>query len=97
MAGTRPTRAAKPIPGAIRAIEGYAQPKKEGKQSRLGMTEMIQTGFEDRCTVPSGMLLPELTYLVGTGFFKPRRLVLTLPGLHTLPEKLEKYLLRRLA
>jgi hypothetical protein len=43
------------------------------------------------------MLLPELTYLVGTGFFKPRRLVLTLPGLHTLPEKLEKYLLRRLA
>jgi len=61
------------------------------------MTEMIQTGFEDRCTVPSGMLLPELTYLVGPGSFKPHRLPFALPGLHTLPEKLEEYLLRRLA
>jgi hypothetical protein len=43
------------------------------------------------------MLHPELTYLVDTGFLKPRRILFTPPGLHALPEKLEEHLLKRLA
>jgi hypothetical protein len=61
------------------------------------MTEMIHSGFADRCIVSCGMLHPELTHLVESGFLNPRRILFTPPGLHALPEKLEEHLLRRLA
>jgi hypothetical protein len=61
------------------------------------MTEMIHPGFADRCIVSCGMLHPELTHLVETGFLNPRRILFTPPGLHALPQKLEEHLLRRLA
>jgi hypothetical protein len=53
--------------------------------------------FADRCLVSCGMLHPELTYLMETGFLKPRRILFTPPGLHAVPEKLEEHLLLRLA
>jgi hypothetical protein len=58
---------------------------------------MIHSGFAERCIVSCGMLHPELTYLVETGFLNPRQILFTPPGLHALPEKLEEHLLRRLA
>jgi hypothetical protein len=61
------------------------------------MTETPHPRFEDRCIISCGMLHPELTHLVETGFLKPRRILFTPPGLHALPEKLEAHLLSRLA
>jgi hypothetical protein len=61
------------------------------------MAEIIHSRFEDRCIISCGMLHPELTHLVETGFLKPRRILFTPPGLHALPEKLEAHLLARLA
>jgi hypothetical protein len=43
------------------------------------------------------MLHPELTHLIETGFLNPRRMLFTPPGLHALPEQLEKHLLLRLS
>jgi len=53
--------------------------------------------FEDRCIISCGMLHPEMTRLMGTGFLNPRRIFFTPPGLHALPDRLETYLLKRLA
>jgi hypothetical protein len=53
--------------------------------------------FEDHCIISCGMLHPELTYLIETGFLNPRRILFTPPGLHALPEKLEQHLYRRLS
>jgi hypothetical protein len=61
------------------------------------MAETLQPTFENHCIISCGMLHPELTHLVDTGFLNPRRLLFTPPGLHALPEKLEEHLLRRLA
>jgi len=61
------------------------------------MTETIHSTFADRCIVSCGMLHPELTHLVDTGFLNPRRILFTPPGLHALPKKLEEHLLGRLA
>lgn len=61
------------------------------------MTDMIHSSFADRCIISCGMLHPELTHLMETGFLDPRRILFTPPGLHALPEKLEEHLLRRLA
>jgi hypothetical protein len=61
------------------------------------MDERNRSRFADRCIVSCGMLHPELTHLVETGFLHPRRLLFTPPGLHAVPEKLEEHLLRRLA
>jgi hypothetical protein len=55
------------------------------------------TTFEDRCIISCGMLHPEISYLMQTGFLNPRRVLFTPPGLHALPHKLEEHLLRRLA
>ncbi|MFO7742483.1 MAG: DUF1638 domain-containing protein [Anaerolineae bacterium] len=60
------------------------------------MAEMTHPGFEDRCIVSCGMLHPEITHLMETGFMKPRRVLFTPPGLHAVPDKLEEHLLRRL-
>jgi hypothetical protein len=61
------------------------------------MTEWIASRSADHCIISCGMLHPELTRLVETGFLNPRRLLFTPPGLHALPEKLEEHLLKRLA
>ena len=59
------------------------------------MTERA-AGFDDRCIVSCGMLHPELTHLVETGFLSPRRIFFTPPGLHAVPETLEHHLVDRL-
>jgi len=58
---------------------------------------MIHPTFEDRCIISCGMLHPEITHLMETGFLNPRRILFTPPGLHALPDKLEEHLLKRLA
>jgi hypothetical protein len=59
------------------------------------MTDLMETGFEDRCIISCGMLHPEMTYLMDSDFLRPRRLFFTPPGLHALPERLERHLLRK--
>jgi len=61
------------------------------------MAEMTHSTFEDHCIISCGMLHPEMTRLVESGFLNPRRLLFTPPGLHALPDKLEEHLLKRLA
>ena len=61
------------------------------------MHETAHPTFEDRCLVSCGMLRPEIDHLVKTGFLNPRCVLFTPPGLHALPDKLEEYLLNRLA
>jgi hypothetical protein len=58
---------------------------------------MPHTTFEDRCIISCGMLRPEMTHLIETGFLSPRQILFTPPGLHALPDKLEEHLLKRLA
>jgi len=60
------------------------------------MTELTSQIVGDYCIVSCGMLHPEITYLVESGFLNPKRLFFTPPGLHALPEKLEQHLLERL-
>jgi len=60
------------------------------------MAEMIHSTFENHCIISCGMLRPEVTHLVETGFLNPRRMLFTPPGLHALPDKLEEHLLKRL-
>jgi hypothetical protein len=67
------------------------------KQGYKGaMTETPHSTFEDYCIISCGMLHPEMTHLVETGFLNPRRILFTPPGLHALPDKLEEHLLKRL-
>lgn len=61
------------------------------------MAEMIHPTFEDRCVISCGMLHPEMTHLMESGFLNPRRILFTPPGLHALPDRLEEHLLKRLA
>jgi hypothetical protein len=58
---------------------------------------MTHPTFENHCIISCGMLRPETTHLMETGFLKPRRILFTPPGLHALPDKLEEHLLKRLA
>jgi hypothetical protein len=58
---------------------------------------MTHPTFEDRCIISCGMLHPEMTHLMETGFLNPRRILFTPPGLHALPDRLEEHLLNRLA
>jgi len=60
------------------------------------MAEVNAPTFEDRCIISCGMLHPEMTRLVESGFLNPRRLLFTPPGLHALPDRLEEHLLKRL-
>jgi hypothetical protein len=57
---------------------------------------MIPTTLEDCCIVSCGMLQPEITHLMETGFLNPHRILFTPPGLHALPHRLEEHLLKRL-
>jgi hypothetical protein len=61
------------------------------------MTETPHPTFEDRCIISCGMLHPEMTHLVESGFLNPRRILFTPPGLHALSDRLEEHLLDRLA
>jgi hypothetical protein len=61
------------------------------------MAEMTHPTFEDRCIISCGMLHPEMAYLMEAGFLNPRHILFTPPGLHALPDRLETYLLKRLA
>jgi hypothetical protein len=56
-----------------------------------------RASFQDSCLVSCGMLHPELSHLVETGFLNPKRIFFTAPGLHALPERLDALLLRRLS
>ena len=58
---------------------------------------MTYPTFEGRCIISCGMLHPEMTHLVESGFLNPRRILFTPPGLHALPDRLEEHLLSRLA
>jgi hypothetical protein len=60
------------------------------------MAEIADPTFEDRCIISCGMLHPEITHLMESGFLNPRRLFFTPPGLHAVPDKLEQHLLRKL-
>jgi len=57
---------------------------------------MSHVTFADHCIISCGMLHPELTHLKEIGFLNPRQLLMTPPGLHAIPQKLEEHLLRRL-
>jgi hypothetical protein len=58
---------------------------------------MTHPRFEDRCIISCGMLHPEITRLMETGFLNPRQVLFTPPGLHAIPKRLEEHLLNRLA
>ena len=58
---------------------------------------MIHSTFDNRCIISCGMLHPEVSYLAETGFLNPRKILFTPPGLHALPDKLEKHLRKRVA
>jgi hypothetical protein len=58
---------------------------------------MKKPTFEEHCIVSCGMLHPEITYLMEDGFLNPRRVFFTPPGLHALPQRLEKILNQRIS
>ena len=58
--------------------------------------EMTESGFENHCIISCGILHAEITHLVKIGFMNPRRVLFTPPGLHTIPEKLEDHLIKRI-
>jgi hypothetical protein len=60
------------------------------------MAEVNELTFGDYCIISCGMLHPEMTHLVESGFLNPHRLLFTPPGLHALPDRLEEHLLKRL-
>jgi len=61
------------------------------------MTKTDPPSFAEHCVVSCGMLRPEITYLVKTGFLNARKVLFAPPGLHAKPDELEKNLLRKLA
>jgi hypothetical protein len=61
------------------------------------MADLTHAIFKDHCIVSCGMLHPEMTHLIESGFLNPRRIFFTPPGLHALPDKLEEHLQGRLA
>ena len=52
--------------------------------------------FKDSCVVSCGILRPELTALAESGYLDAHKLLFTPPGLHVLPDQLEKHLSRAL-
>ncbi len=58
---------------------------------------MDQPIFDDRCIISCGMLHPEMSHLIHSGFLNPRRILFTPPGLHALPDRLEEHLLMRIS
>ena len=60
------------------------------------MSEMPHPDFADRCMKSCGILHPEMSHLIRSGFLNPRRILFTPPGLHAVPDRLEAHLLRKL-
>ncbi|MBN1483742.1 MAG: DUF1638 domain-containing protein [Chloroflexia bacterium] len=60
------------------------------------MTETRKPTFENRCIISCGILHPEINHLIETGFLNSPHVLFTPPGLHALPERLEKHLIKRL-
>lgn len=60
------------------------------------MTDRTHSGFDNRCLISCGMLYPEISHLMKTGFLEPYQTFFTPPGLHAIPERLEEHLLKRL-
>ena len=52
--------------------------------------------FANHCIVSCGILRPELTFLMDAGFLDAHKVLFTPPGLHVLPDELEKQLLKTL-
>jgi len=52
--------------------------------------------FKNHCIVSCGILRPELTFLMETGFLDAHKVLFTPPGLHVLCDELEKQLLKAL-
>jgi len=52
--------------------------------------------FKDHCIVSCGILRPELTFLTDSGYLDAHKVLFTSPGLHVLPDELEKHLSRAL-
>jgi len=48
--------------------------------------------FKDHCIVSCGMLHPELSYPMKIGFLDPYKILFTPPGLHAIPDELERQL-----
>jgi hypothetical protein len=59
------------------------------------MNETGRATFEDCYIISCGMLQPEMTYLMESGFLDRRRVLFTPPGLHALPDRLEERLVNR--
>lgn len=55
-----------------------------------------RTSFKDCCIISCGILHPELSYLMETGFLDPHKILFTPPGLHILPDELERQLVKKL-
>jgi hypothetical protein len=66
------------------------------RRQERAMAETPHPMFEDRCIISCGMLHPEITHLIESGFLSPRRIFFTPPGLHALPDELHAHLVRRL-
>lgn len=52
--------------------------------------------FENHCLVSCGILRPELTFLMDAGYLNAHKVLFTPPGLHVLPDELEKHVSRAL-
>lgn len=61
------------------------------------MTETTSPSFENHCVISCAILYPEINHLMETGFLNPRDIFFIAPGLHIVPERLEKNLIKRLA
>jgi hypothetical protein len=59
------------------------------------MRKMTHPTFEDRCIISCGILHPEMSHLMETGFLNSRLILFTPPGLHAVPEQLEAHLCKR--
>jgi hypothetical protein len=55
-----------------------------------------KVSFENHCIVSCGILRPELTFLMESGFLDAHKLLFTPPGLHVLCDELENQLLKAL-
>ena len=58
--------------------------------------ERKRISFANHCIVSCGILRPELTFLMDAGFLDAYKVLFTPPGLHVLPDELEKQLLQAL-
>jgi hypothetical protein len=52
--------------------------------------------FKDHGIVSCGVLHPELSYLMEIGFLDTCKILYTPPGLHAIPDELERQLVRKL-